>query len=57
MTSKIVLRTPIMVRVRFLAVLALMATTIGGAFAQAVDPLPSWNEGNAKQAILVSWPQ
>ena len=41
-----------MVSVRLLAVLVLISAATGQAFAQASDPLPSWNEGNAKQAIL-----
>jgi hypothetical protein len=32
--------------------LVLFAAAAGGAFAQAPDPLPSWNGGNAKQSIL-----
>ena len=39
-------------RIRFLAVLVLLFATTGGALAQAADPLPSWNEGDAKKAIL-----
>ena len=59
MTSKIaayrravVALAAFMVGVRFLAVLVLISATTGGALGQAADPLPSWNEGNAKQAIL-----
>ncbi len=59
MTSKIVLcaRTFVslsflMMHVRFLVVLVLISASFGGALAQAADPLPSWNDGDAKQAIL-----
>jgi hypothetical protein len=59
MTSKIVAYrravaslAAFMAGVRFLAVLALMSTAARGALAQSADPLPSWNEGAAKQAIL-----
>jgi hypothetical protein len=41
-----------MVRVRFLAVLVLISAMAGEALAQAADPLASWNEGSAKEAIL-----
>ncbi len=41
-----------MMRVRFLVVLALISASFGGAIGQAADPLPSWNDGDAKQAIL-----
>ena len=40
------------VLIRFLAVLLLLSATAGGALAEATDPLPSWNEGDAKKAIL-----
>jgi hypothetical protein len=39
-------------RDRFLAVLVLISATASGALAQAADPLASWNEGSAKEAIL-----
>ena len=59
MTSKIALYkhavvalAAFMAGVRFLAVLVLISATTGGAVAQAADPLPSWNDGDAKQAIL-----
>ncbi|MFL5158176.1 MAG: HAD family hydrolase [Microvirga sp.] len=38
-------------RLSWLATLALLATWISGAVAQT-DPLPSWNDGPAKQAIV-----
>lgn len=41
-----------MLCIRFLAILAFVAATAGGVYAQGPDPLPSWNEGRAKQAIL-----
>jgi hypothetical protein len=41
-----------MVGVRLLAVLVLISATTGGVLAQAADPLPSWNDGEPKQAIL-----
>jgi hypothetical protein len=40
----------LMVGVRFLAALVLLFA--GGAVAQGIDPLPSWNDGDAKKAIL-----
>jgi hypothetical protein len=45
---------PIAVRARAAAVLGLFALILfaGNAFAQALDPLPSWNEGPAKARIL-----
>jgi len=36
----------------FLSALLLTLVTAADAFAQVADPLPSWNEGAAKQAIL-----
>ena len=41
-----------MVGVRLLAVLLLIFATTGGALAEAADPLPSWNDGDSKRAIL-----
>ena len=41
-----------MMGVRFLAALVLISATTGGAVAQAADPLSSWNDGDAKKAIL-----
>lgn len=59
MTSKIVAYgravaplAAFMAGVCFLAAVALISAISGGALAQAADPLPSWNEGDAKQAIL-----
>ena len=59
MTSKIVAYgravaplAAFMAGVCFLASVALISAISGGALAQAADPLPSWNEGDAKQAIL-----
>ena len=59
MTSKavlykraVVLIAAFMAGARFLAVLLLISSAAGEALAQAADPLPSWNEGSAKQAIL-----
>ncbi len=59
MTSQIVLHkrdfvslAAFMAGVRFVAVLVLISAISGGALAQEADPLPSWNEGAAKQAIL-----
>jgi phosphoglycolate phosphatase-like HAD superfamily hydrolase len=37
---------------RFLSLLLLTFVTADGVFAQAGDPLPSWNDGAAKQSIL-----
>ena len=39
-------------RIHFLTVLVLLFATTGGALAQGADPLPSWNDGDSKQAIL-----
>ncbi len=36
----------------FLAAPALPSATAGGTLGEVADPLPSWNEGTAKQAIL-----
>ena len=59
MTSKIapyrravVALAAFMAGVRILAVLVLISATTGEALAQASDPLPSWNDGDAKKAIL-----
>jgi hypothetical protein len=61
LTSKSVLRAcaslsraypSLMLCVRFLAILVFIAAAAGSAYAQGADPLPSWNEGRAKQAIL-----
>jgi hypothetical protein len=41
-----------MMSVRLLAVLLLLSATTRGALAQPTDPLPSWNDGEAKKAIL-----
>jgi hypothetical protein len=37
---------------RLFPLLLLLVLTAGGAFAQTADPLPSWNDGRAKQAIV-----
>ena len=37
---------------RFLSLLLFSLAVTGGAFAQATDPLPSWNDGATKQSIL-----
>jgi hypothetical protein len=44
--------SPVTRRIRVLAIIVLGAATAGLAYAQGADPLPSWNEGDAKQAIL-----
>ena len=38
--------------VRFISLLLLTFAAGGGAFAQATDPLPSWNDGATKQSIM-----
>ncbi len=37
---------------RFLSLLLLSLSVAGSVLAQTVDPLPSWNDGRAKQSIL-----
>ena len=39
-------------RLRSLIKLLLLLVLVGCALAPASDPLPSWNDGAAKQAIL-----
>ena len=43
---------PFVIGVRFLAALMLVVVTACAAEVKTADPLPSWNEGRSKQAIL-----